>query len=48
MMVKKQLSAEVKELFQKLCSDLVAGGLHVGLHPGLHAFHAPSKTTWAT
>jgi hypothetical protein len=52
MMVKKQLSAEVEELFEKLCSDLVAGGLHVGLHPGLHpglhAFHASTKTTRAT
>jgi hypothetical protein len=37
MMVKKQLSAEVEEVFEKLCSVLVAGGLHDGLHAGLNA-----------
>jgi len=37
MMVKKQLSAEVEEVFEKkLCNVLVAGGLQVELHDGLH------------
>ena len=51
-MVKKQLSAEVEEIYKKLCSLLVAGGLHDELHDGmlagLKAFHASTKTSRAT